>query len=142
MLNYLAYMWAVKGINLDKAETSVNKALEQQPRNAAYLDTLGWILFKQNRYDEALSSIMAANADQDDPTIADHLGDTLNALDRTEEALIHWKRSFALDPDNDSVREKLESRGVNMRKLRKEQKARPRKAGKHSEPHQTDTVDE
>ncbi|MFM8718500.1 MAG: tetratricopeptide repeat protein, partial [Chthoniobacterales bacterium] len=53
-LNYLGYMWAEKGQNLAEAEQFIRRALEQEPDNAAYLDSLGWVLYQQARYQEAL----------------------------------------------------------------------------------------
>ena len=56
---------------------------QQEPENAAYLDTLGWIYYKQKAYENALVHIRKANGIEDtDPTIADHLGDIYEAIQR------------------------------------------------------------
>ncbi|PYL01726.1 MAG: hypothetical protein DME19_00630 [Verrucomicrobia bacterium] len=45
-MNYLGYMWADRGENLEEARSLIEKAVEQEPKNAAYLDSMGWVLFK------------------------------------------------------------------------------------------------
>lgn len=121
--NYLAYMWAEKGVKLDKALQYVTRALELRPGDAAYVDTLGWIYFKQGKYPEALAQIQQAARDMpDDPTIAEHLGDICEALGRTDDALLHWKASFLINPTVERVEAKLKKRGVDTDQLRKENK--------------------
>jgi tetratricopeptide (TPR) repeat protein len=119
ILNYAAYMWAEAGINLDQALLFINRALRIEPENGAYLDTLGWIYYKQQMFHDALDQIRKAAAlVKDDATIADHLGDILLALKKTHEAVEHWKRSYQLDPDNEKVAEKLRTRGVDLQAIR------------------------
>ena len=45
--NDLGYLYADQGKNLEKAEAMIRKALREEPKNAAYLDSLGWVLFKR-----------------------------------------------------------------------------------------------
>ena len=44
-------MWAEQGVNLDRAVTMLTKAVTQDPRNGAYLDSLGWVYFRQGKLD-------------------------------------------------------------------------------------------
>ncbi|MBP7830812.1 MAG: tetratricopeptide repeat protein [Kiritimatiellae bacterium] len=119
--NYLAYMWAEKGTQLDRAEEYVKKALAANPASAAYIDTLGWIYYMRGEYAKALEQLsQAAELLPEDPTILDHLGDALHKLGREDEALPRWQRSFVLDPDNESVAGKLRQRGVELAPLRAE----------------------
>jgi len=109
-MNYLGYMWAERGTNLDEAKKLIEKAVALEPDNAAYLDSLGWVLFKQRQPQEALDWLQKAvqQADQPDPTLYDHLGDIyaeLKAFDKAREA---WRRSVQLEP-NDQVKKKLET---------------------------------
>ena len=53
VLNYLGFMFADRGIHLDEAEAMVQKAVESDPTNGAYLDSLGWVYYKLNRLDRA-----------------------------------------------------------------------------------------
>ncbi len=73
-LNYLAYVWAERGVNLERAEIYIKKALQQEPENGAYWDTQGWIQYKQGDYGEAVKSLnQALRLTGDDPAILDHL---------------------------------------------------------------------
>lgn len=108
VMNYLAYMWAEQDRNLDEAMSLVKRALEYEPENAAYLDTLGWIYYRQERYADALDAIKQAYAIYgNDPVIADHLGDVHAALGQTEQAIAAWNLSLSLDPSNREVMDKL-----------------------------------
>jgi tetratricopeptide (TPR) repeat protein len=112
-LNYLAYLWADRNIRLDTALDYANRALKTEPKNAAFLDTRGWIHFRAGRFPNALKDIQRAwNLMPGDPTVADHLGDVLHALNRETEAIRYWKKSFEADPQNNIVRQKLNSRGI------------------------------
>jgi tetratricopeptide (TPR) repeat protein len=121
ILNYLAYMWAEKGLNLTRAAGHARRALKRFPENGAYLDTLGWICFKQGRNTEALEHLQhAIQLVGDDATVNDHLGDVLNALGRTAEAIAAWRTSYLLDPDSAAVLTKLTDQGLDPKKLRHE----------------------
>lgn len=113
--NYLAYMNAERGVKLEEALDHVGVALAVEPENSAYLDTRGWIYYRMGRYQEALEDItLAVEKLPDDPTITDHLGDTHLALGNAEEAVVWWKKSYALDQTNDAVKQKLIDRGVDL----------------------------
>lgn len=119
--NYLAYMWAEKGIKLDLALEYVRKALAAKPTSGAFVDTLGWIYFRQGRYELALEELhKAADLLPDDPTILDHLGDVLLQLGDETQAVPYWKRSFILDPENAAVAAKLLKFEVDLEPLRQE----------------------
>ncbi len=80
-LNYLAYLWAVRGERLDEALRHAQTALSLDPQNSAYLDTLGWIYYQQGRYEEALSFLRQADALRpNDPEILDHIEKTVEKL--------------------------------------------------------------
>lgn len=119
--NYVAYMWAERGVNLDKAKEYVEKALSIVPDSGAFVDTLGWIYYMQGDYDAALNEIeRAVSMLPDDATVIDHLGDVLLKLGEVDQALPKWKRSFVLDPDNEKVADKLSRHGVDLAPLRDE----------------------
>ena len=118
--NYLAYMWAEKGVRLDEGYNYALNAIDLDPENAAYIDTLGWIEFKQANYPEALEQITCAREIlPDDPTILDHLGDVLEKLGREKEAIEAWRQSFQHDSSNVSVERKLRERGIDVNRLRR-----------------------
>lgn len=110
--NFLAYMWAEQGKRLDEATELINAALHVQPRNAAYLDTKGWILYKEERFYEALQYLLkAAEKDNQEPVILDHVGDALLAVGRESEAVAFWTQSHKFDPQP-PVAEKLRRHGA------------------------------
>ncbi len=112
--NFLAYMWAEKGVRLDEAEQLINDALLVSPENGAYLDTKGWVLFKKGRHFDALQFLLkAAETDKDEPVILDHAGDALMAIGRQSEAVAFWTRSHQLDPVP-AVADKLRKHGVTL----------------------------
>jgi len=120
-LNYLAYMWAEKGLNLERAEEYVSAALDQFPDSGAFLDTRGWVYYMQGRYVEALEQIEAAHKhNSEDLTINDHLGDILATLKRTAEAIPYWERALLGDPENETIAAKLRAEGIDVEALLEE----------------------
>lgn len=82
-LNYLAYLWAVRGERLDEALRHIQTALNLAPDNSAYLDTLGWIYYQLGRYEDALDLLQQANELRpNDPEILEHIEKTLKKLGR------------------------------------------------------------
>jgi tetratricopeptide (TPR) repeat protein len=108
-LNYLGYMLADKGVELDYALEIVKKALELMPENGAYIDSYGWILYRQGHYQDALKELLRAlEYIDDDATVMDHIGDTYKALDDSRNARLYWEKALKLDPQNKKIREKLD----------------------------------
>jgi tetratricopeptide (TPR) repeat protein len=107
-LNYLGYMWAERGENLGEAHQFIGQAVELEPENAAYLDSMAWVLFKLGRPAEAIEWMHKAVkfAEEPDPVLFDHLGDILSALGKTEEARAAWEQSLKLKAD-ETVQRKL-----------------------------------
>jgi tetratricopeptide (TPR) repeat protein len=94
--NYLGYLWAEEGRNLDEAEALIRQGLAADPGNAAYLDSLGWVLYKRGQFEPArrhLQSSLEA-MEQPDPVVLDHLGDALYRLERVEEAARAWQQAL------------------------------------------------
>lgn len=115
-LNYLAYMWAERGLKLEQADSYVVKALELEPDNGAFLDTKGWIQFKQGDYANAYRTLQRALRQAgDDPAIFEHLGDVSAALNKKQEALRWWSKSLKLSPGNNTVRDKLLEAGKKVK---------------------------
>jgi tetratricopeptide (TPR) repeat protein len=111
-LNYLGYMLADRGERLDEAVGYIKRAVAADPENAAYLDSLGWAYFRQNKLDLAEESLSKAAARRGrDSAIQDHYGDLLFKLGRYQEAASVWQR--ALDGDGEQI-----DRGAIDRKLR------------------------
>jgi tetratricopeptide (TPR) repeat protein len=113
-LNYLGYMWAEHGEKLDRAREMIEKAVKLDPKNAAYLDSMAWVLFKQNQPKDALPYILKAVelSVPPDATVYDHLGDIYAALQEREKAREAWQKSLTLEA-SDAVRKKLEPAAPN-----------------------------
>jgi len=107
--NYLGYMWADRGIRLDEARELLEKAVAREPRNGAYLDSLGWVYFRLGRLEKAEGYLSAAKQHEpDDPTIEEHLGDLSERQGDVGKAAAHWERALELKHDEpDKVRSKL-----------------------------------
>lgn len=94
-LNYIGYIWADRGENLDQALDYVRRALAQKPEDGFVRDSLGWVLFKMGRYAEAVVELEKAQAiEPDDPTVNEHLGDAYMKLGRTRDALNTWAKAL------------------------------------------------
>lgn len=108
-LNSLGYLYAEESINLEEAEAMVQKALTYQSDNGAYIDSLGWIYFKQGRYEEAIQELQEAVRIFPDPVIYEHLGDVYYKQDNLIKARENWQKSLEIDStENLRVKEKLE----------------------------------
>jgi tetratricopeptide (TPR) repeat protein len=108
-LNYLGFMWADRGEHLPKARAYIEKACKLEPTNAAYLDSMGWVLFKLNQPEAALPWLVKAVdlSPEPDATILDHLGDVYYTLRQMGKAMESWKKSLAVEP-NEDVKKKLQ----------------------------------
>jgi len=107
--NYLGYMWADKGENLEKAHELLEKAVGREPRNGAYLDSLGWVYFRLGKLDAASLNLNEAHRrEPDDPTIEEHLGDLSERQGNITRAVRHWERALALKHEEpEKVKQKL-----------------------------------
>ena len=95
--NDLGYLYADQGKNLEKAEAMIRKAVAEEPDNYAYLDSLGWVLFKRGKFEEARRPLEKAQADpRADSTIPDHLGDVYFQLQLPAKAKEAWERALKL----------------------------------------------
>ena len=112
-LNHLGYMWADRGENLERAHEMIRKAVEAEPENAAYLDSLGWVLFKLNRPAEALPWLEKSLKllEKPDATILEHLGDVCAALKRWKDAGDYYRKALSLESEaaGDAVKKKLDA---------------------------------
>jgi tetratricopeptide (TPR) repeat protein len=112
--NDLGYVWADHDMNLAESEKLIRKALEDDRRqrrkanpdlkpsedkdNPAYLDSLGWVLFKQKKYKEARPLLEQAVQEEEGRHIEiyDHLGDVHLALGEKTAAVAAWKKGLGV----------------------------------------------
>jgi tetratricopeptide (TPR) repeat protein len=96
VLNYYGYMLADRGVRLEEATAMIQRAVKQEPNNGAYLDSLGWAYYKQNKFAEAEENLRrAASRSGHDPTVLGHLGDVYMKLGQTERAAELWERALS-----------------------------------------------
>ena len=126
-LNYLGYMLADRNVRLQEAQQLISKALETDPNNGAYLDSLGWVYYRMDKLAEAETTLRhAVERYTKDPTVHDHLGDVLFKEGKLKEAIVQWQASLKefestpaseLEPaDVAKVQKKLEGARVRLAK--------------------------
>ena len=108
-LNYLGYMWADQGVQLERAKEMLEKAVAREPRNAAYLDSLGWAYFRLGQIPDAEKNLREAyRREPSDPTIEEHIGDLEARQGNVDGAIRHWEKALEMKSEEpDRVREKL-----------------------------------
>jgi tetratricopeptide (TPR) repeat protein len=124
-MNYLGYMLADRNIRLQEALEFITKAVDKEPENGAYIDSLGWVYFRLGRLEEAETNLRrAVQKTPHDPTVHDHLAEALMRQGKVREALAQWQMSLKewesgapADLDNlevSKVKNKLENAKVRL----------------------------
>jgi tetratricopeptide (TPR) repeat protein len=94
-LNYLGYMLVDHKLRVEEATQMIKKALDGDPENGAYLDSLGWAYYQQGKLEEAEGLLTRAiERIGQDPTVHDHLGDVYFKLGKIKEAITQWQASL------------------------------------------------
>ena len=106
-------MWAERGKNLKEARQFIEKALKLSPGNAAYLDSMAWVVFQQGEAKEALKwqlkALKAMESDKEkDAVLFEHLGDIYHSLKNDAKAREFWEKSLAVEA-NPKVKERLDN---------------------------------
>ncbi|OQY30315.1 MAG: hypothetical protein B6244_00190 [Candidatus Cloacimonetes bacterium 4572_55] len=106
--NFVGYTWADANENLEEALRMITVAVEAEPDNGAFLDSMGWILYRLERYEDALVYMdRAIDVGARDAVIMEHLGDIHFALRQTEQAAHYWNIALESDENNEELRQKL-----------------------------------
>ena len=110
-LNNYAYFLSDEGVNLDKAEEMSAKAIKAEPKNATYLDTYAWIMYKQKKFAEAKIYIdLALKNDTDtvsDGTVWEHSGDIYAALNDYPSAISFYETAIKKGGDKAALTRKI-----------------------------------
>src|SRR5215467_8831277 len=131
-LNYLGYMLADQNTKLEEAIGYIKRAVELDPANGAYLDSLGWAYFRLGKYEQAEESLVKTSQKiNTDPTVHDHLGDLYQKTGRLKLAVTYWERALRewnrtvaaeVDPtDVSRVQKKVDSAKIKLAKEDKQQ---------------------
>src|SRR6185437_2413495 len=91
-MNYIGYMLADANLRLEESLGLITKALDLEPGNGAYLDSLGWVQFRLGRLEEAEKNLrLALEKTPRDPTVHDHMANVLMKESKIKEAVSQWK---------------------------------------------------
>jgi tetratricopeptide (TPR) repeat protein len=115
-----------QALELDKKEKEKLKAegkLEEVTENAAYLDSLGWVFFKQKKYKEALEPLLKASKDEDEGNhleIWDHLADCYMAMGQKKDAIEAWEKGLKMEDVSPRDAERRKKVSEKLKKARLE----------------------
>ena len=112
-LNNYSYILSERGEKLELALEMSRKAVKKKPENGSYLDTLGWIYYKLDRYEEALKYLKRASGitgqeSEPHPVILEHLGDVYLKLGDIYNAKYYWRKALQVDQNNENLLKKIE----------------------------------
>ncbi|MCK5452998.1 MAG: tetratricopeptide repeat protein, partial [Calditrichia bacterium] len=109
LLNNYSYSLAQRDLQLERALEMVDRALEVDPDNGAYLDTKGWIYFKMGKFEDAQRFIQKAlDSREESAEVLEHMGDIYYQLGQLEEAKIYWQKALDKDPQNFELTQKIQ----------------------------------
>jgi len=111
VINYLAYSWIEKGINLEKSLGMLKKANELIPNNGYIIDSLGWALFKLKNYKEAKKYLeLAIRYKASDPVVNDHYADILWMNNNSLQARYYWNYVLKLEKTEEKLKKEIEQK--------------------------------
>lgn len=109
ILNNFAYSLAERKIRLNEALSMSKKAVAKEPKNASFLDTIGWIYFRLGEYKKAKENVEhSSKLEEPNTTILDHLGDIYFKIGDKTKAKNFWKKAFDADSTKTEIKEKIE----------------------------------
>lgn len=107
-LNNYAYYLTERGMRLDEAKKMAARALELNPGNAAFLDTLGWVYYHMGEYEKAKEYIRASiETGEASADVMEHMGDVYDKLGESDRALYWWQKAYEKDNERTHLRERL-----------------------------------
>lgn len=120
-MNDLGYLWADENMHLNRAYDMIQQAVKAEPENAAYRDSLGWVLYRLGRVEEAIPHLESAAEDIPDGEIVAHLAEVLQAAGKTNRANEEWSRAIGAykEAGDEDMAKQVEAR---MREMRNESK--------------------
>ena len=111
VINYLAYSWIEKGVNIKKSLEMLRKANKLKPNDGYIIDSLGWALFKLNYYKEAKQQLeLAVKYMASDPVVNDHYADSLWMNNKKLQARYFWQYVLKLEKTEEKLKKKIEQK--------------------------------
>ena len=111
VINYLAYSWIEKGMNIEKSLGMLKKANKLKPNDGYIVDSLGWALFKLKRYKEAKKYMeLAVRFMSSDPVINDHFADVLWKNKNSLQARYYWSYVLKLKSTEENLKKKIKNK--------------------------------
>ena len=109
-LNNYAYYLSLTKSDLKKAEQMSYKTIKKEPANPTFLDTYAWILFLQERYEEANIYIDQAIKNDTTPSgvLFEHAGDIYYHVGKKKEASEAWQKAVELGDKSATLKKKIE----------------------------------
>ncbi len=106
--NNYAYSLAERNLQLDRALALSRKAVDADPGNPSYLDTIGWIYYRMGSYKEAEHYVKEAiGKGEVSAVVYEHLGDIYYKLNQKDLAIEQWNLALKLDTGNTALRDKI-----------------------------------
>lgn len=99
-MNALGYTLADQTDRYDEAYVLIEKALRLKPEEPAFIDSMGWVLYRLNRYEEAIDYLEQAFERFPNDEVAAHLGEVLWQSGKTRRAKRVWKDALSETPDS------------------------------------------
>jgi tetratricopeptide (TPR) repeat protein len=114
VLNNYAYYLSERNTNLSKAAEMSFKTITKEPLNSTFLDTYAWILYKQEKFDDALLYILKAieNGGSKSTVILEHTGDIYFKKSNLEKALEYWNKALEKDANSDKLKQKINQKKI------------------------------
>ncbi len=111
VINYLAYSWIEQGIKIPQSLEMLKKANSLKSNDPYIIDSLGWALYKLERYDESEKYLQAAlKLMPNDPIVNDHYGDVLWKIGEKIQARYYWKYVINLDETKKDLKDKIKEK--------------------------------
>ena len=110
-INYLAYSWIEKGVNIQKSLEMLKEANNLKPNDGYIIDSLGWALFKLKKYKEAKKYLeLAITYMASDPVVNDHYADALWMNNKSLQARYYWNYVLELKKTEEKLKKVIKQK--------------------------------
>jgi tetratricopeptide (TPR) repeat protein len=111
VINYLAYSWIEKGINIQKSLNMLKKANELRPNDGYIIDSLGWAMFKLKKFKESKKYLqLAVKLMASDPIVNDHYADSLWMNNDSLQARYYWNYVLQLEDTEEKLKKEIKQK--------------------------------